>query len=321
MPQAQQGQSSDGQNSATNPAKPNDKNENGEDAQGTNKPTEGKTIDELINDINKGKQKVNAYLVMGIDKHGPVINDGDSGQCDSLYLLLVNEKASSYSILQLDRDSITDLNVINDAGQAVTYNDVPLALAHAFGSGGKDSCEYVVSTVSKMLGGVKIDGYIAMNFEGIIEINDAVGGVDVLVEDDMTVVDPLLVKGETVHLEGQTVLNFVRTRQNVSDGLNHSRMSRQRSYINALMSAYRASIKANSGILNEAYKRVEPFIISNLSMNEIVNISAKCASYNGGKIETTKGKGEIVKHKNGNEYYYFYLDQDALKEQVERLFY
>lgn len=289
------------------------------------KPTEGKTIDELISDMNKDKQKVNAYLIMGIDKHGAVTtSEGrtNGGQCDCLYLLLVNDKAKNYSILQLDRDTYTEVPVLGNDGEVLKYSKMPLALAHGYGDGASRSCENAVDAVSNLLCNVRIDGYVAMNFEGIIEVNDAVGGVDVLIEDDMTPADPILIQGQTVHLEGEHVLPFVRTRQGVTNGSNQSRMRRHRTYLNALMTKYKAEIKENSGILNEAYKRVEPFIYSNLSMAELTNIAAKCATYSGGKIETTKGTVQLVKNESdGALYNLFYIDKAALKTQVERLFY
>lgn len=51
--------------------------------------------------------------------------------------------------------------------------------------------------------------------DGIVEMNDLLGGVTVTVEDDFSQVDSSLVMGKRVTLTGQQALTFVRSRRGV----------------------------------------------------------------------------------------------------------
>ena len=47
-----------------------------------------------------------------------------------------------------------------------------------------------------------IDFYVAMNMDGISELNDLAGGVTVTLEDDFSSIDPAMTKGTTLPLHG-----------------------------------------------------------------------------------------------------------------------
>ena len=64
--------------------------------------------------------------------------------------------------------------------------------------------------------------------------NDLVGGVEIEVLDDFTGIDDTLVKGKTVTLMDEHALHYVRTRKDLEDSSNSTRMKRQQQYINAL---------------------------------------------------------------------------------------
>ncbi|MFQ8841964.1 MAG: LCP family protein [Clostridium fessum] len=53
------------------------------------------------------------------------------------------------------------------------------------GDGREESCELTAEALSKLLFGLKIDGYFAVNMDSIPYFNDAVGGVPVTVDDEM----------------------------------------------------------------------------------------------------------------------------------------
>ena len=91
-----------------------------------------------------------------------------------------------------------------------------------------------MDAVSRLLGGAPIDGYAALNMDGIALFNDAIGGVTVTITSDFTAVDPTLVEGETITLNGQQAFEFVRTRKDVDDQTNLARMERQRIYLEAM---------------------------------------------------------------------------------------
>ncbi|MFQ8767576.1 MAG: LCP family protein [Oscillospiraceae bacterium] len=86
--------------------------------------------------------------------------------------------------------------------------------------------------------GQTVDHYAALSMDAVPILADLVGGVPVTIDTDMTAVDPRLIGGETVTLEGELALSYVRARQIVSDGTNQSRMARQEQFLRAAWEAW-----------------------------------------------------------------------------------
>ena len=59
-----------------------------------------------------------------------------------------------------------------------------ISLSHCFGKGKEDSCQLTVEAVSNLLYDVPVDFYIALNLDGISELNDLLGGIEVTLEID-----------------------------------------------------------------------------------------------------------------------------------------
>ena len=89
---------------------------------------------------------------------------------------------------------------------------------------------YAREAVEGLLLGESIDFYVAMNMDGISELNDLAGGVTVTLEDDFSSIDPAMAKGTTLTLHGDQAETFVRSRMTVGDGTNASRMERQEAF-------------------------------------------------------------------------------------------
>ena len=87
--------------------------------------------------------------------------------------------------------------------------------------------------------GESIDFYVAMNMDGISELNDLAGGVTVTLEDDFSSIDPAMTRGTTLTLHGEQAETFVRSRMTVGDGTNASRMERQSVYAGGAVSDHR----------------------------------------------------------------------------------
>ena len=122
------------------------------------------------------------YLFMGTDGSGKEDADRDEyigNMADFLMLVIVNRKEQTYAFLQLNRDTMTEINLIGRNGKGMATADMQLCTAHWYGGTPEESCENTVKAVSRMLGGVKINGYYAINMEDIGKLNHAIGGVTV----------------------------------------------------------------------------------------------------------------------------------------------
>jgi len=188
-----------------------------------------------------------------------------------------------------------------------------LALAHTYGSGLEDSCENTRTAVSNFLNGIRIDHYISMNMDAIAILNDAVGGVRVTVTDDFSEIDPSISLGEQV-LKGEQAITFVRSRKNLGDQLNRSRLERQNIYLNGFLLALNE--KNSDSFVMSVYEQVSPYIVTDCSANLISSLMRRYGGYTIAEIVTPEGEDIL-----DQQYYAFYPDEAKLDQLIIRLFY
>lgn len=262
------------------------------------------------------KQQVEAYLLMGIDVTGPVVStpgNYNGGQADAQFLLVLDNEAQTWQMLRLNRDSMVDVPVLDLRGKVIGYERQQLALAHAYGDGTNNSCQNTVDAVSALLGGQSIDGYAALNMDGIAIFNDAIGGVTVTITSDFTAVDPTLVEGETITLKGQQAMEFVRTRKDVDDQTNLARMERQRIYLEAMKPQLMAL--SDKEVL-QAMEAVNDYLVSNIDSQTVLDLAKKVKSYQEMPELTIDGTNTIE-----DEHVAYILDEDSLQQVILQLFY
>ena len=263
------------------------------------------------------RQDMTVVMVLGIDQYGEVKASGsyqNPGASDMDILLIFNETNEVCHVLHLNRDTMLHVPMLDISGkQAGTWYG-QLAMAHTYGSGLEDSCENVKKTISDFLYGLQIDYYIAMNMDAISILNDAVGGVEVHVADDFSRVDPTIKLGPMT-LMGEQAVNFVRTRKDVGDQLNLSRIQRHKAYINGFVEAFKQKQNDEEFIFT-TYEAVEPYIVTDCSVNAINGMISRYGHYTIGEVISPEGENHL-----GEEYYEFYVDEEALDALILRLFY
>lgn len=173
---------------------------------------------------------VQTYLFIGTDKSGNEDAEGEEyhgSMADALMLVVVDEEEKAYGILQLNRDTITEVPMLLQDGSANASAQMQLCTAHWYGKDKAASCDNMVETVSKMLGGLPIDGYYALKMDAMPLLNHEVGGVTVTLEDDMTKLDPAMKKGATLTLTDRQAELLMQSRYAMDDDHNTQRMRRQ----------------------------------------------------------------------------------------------
>lgn len=264
------------------------------------------------------KQDMTVVMVLGIDRYGPAepsVGYTNRGAADVVMLLAFDEKNEVINVLHLNRDSMVDMPVLGFGGKQAGTLHGQLALSHTYGTGVEDSCENTRKTVSNLLYGLQIDHYVSLNMDAISLINDAVGGVSVNVTEDFSSVDPSITQGE-VTLKGDQALNFIRTRKDVGDQLNVSRMQRQREYINGFSTALRQRQKQDSNFMMDVYQQIQPYMVTDCTINAVNGMSSRYSDYAIGEVVIPAGENVV-----GEEYMEFHLDEEALDEVILRLFY
>ncbi len=264
----------------------------------------------------KKKKSVETILLIGVDKYSDpdaVESYINTQQSDFLIAVVADHAADTYCAIPINRDTMAEITTLGLDGKKTGTIVAQLALAHTYGTGGKDSAENTAEAVSKYLYSNKIDHYIAVTMDAVSIINDAVGGVTVTVLDD---INQDLVKGETVTLMGQDALAYVRARGGLEDSTNVHRMERQQQYLEGLKKAFEKLAQNNSSAFSEVLLSASEYMTSDCTVNELSRI------YNLTKDYEFKGFVEIPgESKTGEEFMEFYTDEDKLREIVVGLYY
>lgn len=264
------------------------------------------------------RQDITVVMVLGIDQYGPVeakTNETNESNADMVVLLVFDETNQNCSVLYLNRDTMLNVPVLNDAGNPVGTVYGQLTLAHLYGTGLEDSCENTKVAVSNFLYGIRIDHYVSMNMDAISILNDAVGGVTVNVTDDFSQVDSSIPMGQ-VTLRGKQAVSYVQGRRVVGDGLNVSRMERQREYLDGFLGKMRETFRGNDGLLMATFEEIAPYIVTDCTVNTITSMMQRYGDYSVDRFVTPEGENV-----RGEEYMEFYADEEKLDDLILQLFY
>lgn len=264
------------------------------------------------------RQDITVILLMGIDEPGPVrssMSYNNKGESDMVVLAVIEESREVCHMLALNRDTMMEIPVLGLGGKQAGTKVAQLALAHTYGSGLEDSCENTRKAVSRFLGGITIDYYISMNLDAVAILNDAVGGVEVTVTDDFSMVDDTIRQGQMI-LQGEQALSFVQTRWNVGDHLNLSRMERQKEYMENFLEALRSRTDASENFVLDTYETVAPYLVSDIPMSTLSGMVERYQNHTVTEFRSPEGENVL-----GEEYYEFYPDPDKLEDLILELFY
>lgn len=261
------------------------------------------------------------FLIMGIDKRGDVEEAAEGtngGQADALFLVAANSRDKTIKIIGINRNTMADIDFYNETGAYVTTSKAQLAVQHGFGNGREESCEYQKEAVQKLFYNLPIHGYAAVNMSAIATVNDAVGGVDVEVLEDLTAVDRSLVEGQNVHLMGESAFWYVKYRDTDIFGSADMRLDRQKQYLKALVRTAVGAAKKDITVVTDLYQAVMPQMVTDISLDEVAYLAPELVDYRFGEDSFYTLAGETVK---GEKFEEFYPDEDALCEMILEIFY
>ncbi len=173
-------------------------------------------------EINQKREIDNVYelddeiniLIAGIDN-----NDSDADMTDSLILLQIDQTNEEIDLLSIPRDTKID------------FYDLDLAKINSgYAEGG---IQLTTELVEELLE-INIDHTAIVNYSVFIELVDAVGGVDIEIENDLFYQDKsdgLLIDFKTgkQELNGEEALEFVRYRDQITGDI--GRISRQHKFL------------------------------------------------------------------------------------------
>lgn len=268
--------------------------------------------------------EIENYLFMGTDESGSPEAKGEAyrgSMADFLMLVVIDKTEKTYATLQLNRDTMTEVTLMQTDGSKNASAEIQLCTAHWYGGNKEQSCENTVEAVSKLLGGIPIHGYYALDMKAIPQLNHAVGGVEVTIENDFEKVDSSMKKGEKITLSDEQAYTFIHDRYGVDDEKNTSRMQRQRQYMQAFFAKAKKKAKEKPNFINKLFKNLKNDAVTNLSGNDISKLTNRVAKSDDRGIFTLEGESKIGKAlDDGIDHAEFYVYDNSLNEVMTELY-
>ena len=218
-------------------------------------------------------ESVYNIMLVGVDRR----DDSWYGNSDSMMLVSINFKDERVSVISLMRDTYVNI-------PEVGYNKLNNSYARG---GGKLLCTTVTENFN-----VDVSRYVAVDFESMVEIIDAMGGIELeMTADEIAVANGYMVemcdrmglnsdryifplKDDIYVCNGIQAVAYARNRY--VGNSDYSRTERQRYVISKMM--YRLK-QMNVGELMGFVRKVLPLVTHNINERDIWNLIPKAATF------------------------------------------
>lgn len=236
-------------------------------------------IDRSDIEVNEGV-KTEGYrniLLLGVDSRK---NSYENTLSDSIMIVSINQDTKKVKIVSVYRDSYLKIGKSFDK------------ITHAFANGGAKNSINAINTNLDL----DITEYVAVNFNVVVDVVDAVGGVDIEITSAETkYINPYIdeVNRVTKHnskhitkagnytLDGVQSVAYARIRY--TEGGDYKRAERQRTVLNL---AFEKAKKMNLAQLNSLADKVLKQVSTNISGTQVLGLLSQVASYD---VEETIG--------------------------------
>lgn len=270
------------------------------------------------------KEEPFSVLMMGVDTGSAGRADPWEGNSDTMILVTVNPKTNKTTMTSLERDILVDL-----ADGDEEENQAKLNAAYA--SGGTKKALQVVGDLLD----IDIDYYMQVNMQGLVDLVDAVDGIEVTNNFDFPISieanEPdytATVEPGKHHINGDQALVYARMRYDDPEG-DYGRQKRQREVIKKVTAKL---LNMSSSISN--YQKILKAVSSNmktdidLTSNNISNLlnysdairNVKSYQLRGNDAEINGGSYQITDKKHLMKIQNRIKKQLGLKESTEETF-
>jgi len=172
-------------------------------------------VENILAPIESPEEPV-TILILGRDSRD---TESERGRADTIMLLSLDPENAAGSLLSIPRDTLVDIP---------GHGEDKINAAYAYGGE-----ELMIRTIQDFIG-AKINHYVTLDFQGFVDLIDAMGGVDITI--DRPLVDPKsganLSPGEH-HLTGEQALAYTRSRSTELGDI--GRIQRQQNLFKELM--------------------------------------------------------------------------------------
>ncbi|MHC5268038.1 LCP family glycopolymer transferase [Enterococcus sp. LJL98] len=194
-----------------------------------------------------------SILLLGIDTGA--LGRTEHGRSDSMMVVTINPEKKQSTVVSMNRDIYADML------DGATFDK----LNHAYAYGG---VELAMDAVEKLLD-IPIDHYVSINMQGLRDLIDAVGGIQVDNKIEFTL-EKVHVPFGKITLDGKTGLAYARMRKDDPDG-DVGRQRRQREVLEKLIN----KILSLDGVSNyqSLLKAVEKNSKTDLTWEEMLDVA------------------------------------------------
>lgn len=273
----------------------------------------------------KYREGIVNILCLGIDKSVPMsyieARRGNIGMSDAIILVSIDTKRNEVKAIAIPRDTVTEIQKTTSEGELSSKERMRLCIQYAYGISMQQSNELTVNAVSKMLYNLQIQRCCAINFEALPIINDAIGGVDVEIREDIEEWESRLPYGETVHLEGDLALRFIEVRNKHDLNGAALRTQRQKQYIEAFVEKAKKVVKKNPTIPLTIFQELQKGenMCTDITVEDLMYLIPEVLrmSFSDDMVQMIPGKS-VVSEDGHTDYR---MDVEAVKEIVINTFY
>lgn len=236
--------------------------------------------------------------------------DGRPGEevyrSDSIILARIDPTEKKASLISIPRDTM------------VVYNGETMKINATHAVNGPQG---VVEAVNDLCfnGEQKISHYAEINFEGMEDLIDAVGGIDLEATEEVDDPEHLDIKIEKgfQHMDGATALTYARCRYTYPDG-DFTRMRHQRQVLSAL--AKKILNDLDPATIMGTVEELSKVVITTLGVQDIVSVANAMRGMdveNDMYVANVPSYADETTNVNGVSYVFVY--EDKLAEMMQRL--
>lgn len=210
-------------------------------------------------------------LIMGVDSTSDVLNANQAFNGDTLMLMSFNPNTLNATVFSIPRDTYVPIACLK--GESSKINS-----SAAYGS----TC--VINTIENLVD-IKIDYYVKINFKGVVDLVNALDGIDITVPEKINFCeqnskrskkpdDLQCIKSGFQHMDGEQALAFARHRHTLPAG-DFQRVQHQQLVVEAIANS--AKNLKNVDAFFKVLDSISANIDTNMSTNQMMNL------YNVGK--------------------------------------
>ena len=259
-------------------------------------------------------------LLMGIDafENGGTTS-GTMPHTDVMMLIAINFDEDKVDLISLPRDTLTTapgyygyykLNGVFNVGLGGWKR--PVGKSDELSEGFLLTCR----AAEEWMGGISIPYYYGLDFQAVIDIVDAIGGIDYDVDQRFTSMSGRHTYGKGMHhLDGDAVLGYLRIRDQ-ADGLDSSRTARQRRMMVAIFKKLKNEGKLSQipALINAANSG----IYTNTTLSQTTALANYAANLDSNSIQTRSMFGDLGQVEY--EWRYAYVDQQNRLDIIREVF-